>query len=46
MKILALDLGNSWTGVAISDALKIIARPYKTIATTNLISSLFKQNSQ
>lgn len=40
MKILALDLGDVWTGTAMSDPLKIIATPYKTIKTDNLISFL------
>jgi len=36
MKILALDVGDRWTGSAISDPLGIIARPYKTIETKEL----------
>lgn len=30
-KILALDLGDQWIGIAISDAAGFIARPYKTV---------------
>lgn len=37
MKTAALDLGDKWTGVALSDALGITARPYKTVLTTELI---------
>jgi len=40
MKVLALDLGDVWTGTALSDPLKIIARPFKTIKTSNLLSGL------
>lgn len=44
MKVIALDLGDIWTGTALSDALKMLARPYKTIKTTELfpfLSNLF-----
>lgn len=40
MKILALDLGDRWTGIAISDVLGIVARPYKTVNTTVLCEEL------
>lgn len=40
MKVLALDLGDVWTGTALSDPLKIIARPFKTLKTTELLSEL------
>lgn len=39
-KILALDIGDAWTGIAISDALGIIARPYTTVATSHLSQDL------
>ncbi len=37
MKTLALDIGDVWTGTAISDALGLTARPYKTVQTTDLM---------
>lgn len=40
MKKAALDLGNVWTGVAISDPLNLFASPYKTIPTKELESFL------
>lgn len=40
MKVLALDLGDVWTGTAMSDPLRIIATPYQTIKTENLVSFL------
>ena len=36
MKIAALDLGDVWTGSAISDPLGITTRPYGTVATKEL----------
>jgi putative Holliday junction resolvase len=42
MKILALDIGDRWTGVAISDPLGILPRPYDTTKTTDLIPFLEK----
>ena len=42
MKILALDLGDQWTGTAISDALGILARPYETVTTLLLNQFLEK----
>lgn len=36
MKILGLDVGDRWTGTAISDALGMFARPYQTIETPKL----------
>jgi|SRR5579863_3588775 putative pre-16S rRNA nuclease len=40
MKILALDVGDRWTGVAISDPLGILARPYDTSKTADLYTFL------
>lgn len=39
-KILALDLGDQWIGVAISDIDGIIARPYTTIEASELTAFL------
>lgn len=36
MKTVALDLGDRWVGVAISDPLGIIARPYDTVKAGQL----------
>lgn len=41
-KILALDLGDVWTGTAISDTLGVVARPYKTVKTAKLSEFLRK----
>ena len=40
MKIFALDIGDQWTGTAISDELCLVARTYQTIETTKLESFL------
>jgi putative Holliday junction resolvase len=40
MKIMALDIGDRWTGIAISDPLCILARPYTTVKTPDLLSFL------
>lgn len=40
MKLLALDLGDQWTGIALSDTLFFTARPHKTVATSALQSAL------
>jgi len=36
MRILALDVGDVWTGTAISDPIGLFARPYQTIETKEL----------
>lgn len=40
MRTLALDIGDVWIGTAISDALGITARPYKTLSTQTLMQDL------
>jgi putative holliday junction resolvase len=39
-KIMALDLGDAWTGVALTDTSGTFARPYTTVATQDLQSFL------
>lgn len=36
MKLLALDIGDAWTGTAITDGLRMFARPYQTVASKDL----------
>ncbi len=40
MKYSAFDIGDVWTGIALSDPLGIIAKPYQTIKTVQLFSYL------
>lgn len=40
MKIVALDIGDRWTGVAMSDLEVLFAHPYTTVETTELIPFL------
>ena len=40
MKVLSLDLGDAWIGTALSDPLRIIARPHQTIKANDLLSFL------
>ncbi|MGZ6250863.1 MAG: Holliday junction resolvase RuvX [Candidatus Chromulinivorax sp.] len=46
MKIMALDLGDAWVGIALTDPLQLFAKPYKTIATQDLkiaLENIFAQ---
>lgn len=40
MRIIALDLGDKWTGSALSDSLGFIASPLQTIPTKELVKVL------
>ena len=40
MKTAALDIGDKWIGVALSDALGMLARPYETVESSDLLSFL------
>ena len=40
MKVMALDLGDAWVGVALTDPLRFFAKPYKTFAAGDLENCL------
>ncbi len=41
-KIMALDLGDQWVGIALTDVSRVFARPYKTVSVQELNSFLAK----
>jgi len=48
MKTLALDIGDAWTGSAISDPSGTFSRPYRTVATdqlTHFLNEIFTSES-
>lgn len=48
MKIIGLDLGDQWTGIAISDTMAMFARTYETVQTSNLnkaLTTIFEKES-
>lgn len=40
MKTLGLDIGDRWTGIAISDAIGMLSRPHSTVQTPHLFDTL------
>jgi len=47
-KIIALDLGDQWVGIALSDILQMLAKPYMTVRADELVTTLttlFKKES-
>lgn len=44
-KIMALDLGDQWIGIALTDASRMFARPYTTVPTLELESFLAKTSA-
>lgn len=42
MKLAGLDIGDVWTGIAISDAAQMFARPHSTTHTKELIPALIE----
>jgi putative Holliday junction resolvase len=47
MKIIALDIGDAWTGIAISDSIGLLAQPHSTAPTMQLrkiLQDIIKQH--